>query len=83
MQENEEHSCALNVVNNGIMNASSENGIYRFNPDDSVSRCEYLLMLYKAAGRNISVSEKSSFGDTDTLSDEEIQCIEDAYKTDL
>lgn len=80
MQENEEHSCALNVVNNGIMNASSENGIYRFNPDDSVSRCEYLLMLYKAAGRNISVSEKSSFGDTDTLSDEEIQCIEDAYK---
>ena len=37
-------------------------------------------MLYKAAGRNISVSEKSSFGDTDTLSDEEIQCIEDAYK---
>ncbi len=80
MQENEEYSCALNAVNNGIMSASSENGIYRFNPDASVSRCEYLLMLYKAAGRSISSSVNSSFSDTDTLSNEEIQCIEDAYK---
>ena len=80
MQENEEHSCALNVVNRGIMNATSENGIYRFDPDITVSRCEYLLMLYKAAGRNISAAGSSSFNDTDTLSVEEIQCIEDAYK---
>lgn len=81
MAENEAYGAAMILADAGIMSGRERDGSYYFDPAATVSRADYLSMLYAAAGVTPSKGgDEKVFFDTDDLSTDMLACISDAYE---
>lgn len=70
------HLAAIEMATNEIMTYSLENGVYMFNPNEQVSRIDYLVMLMTAAGLDENMT---AVADTDFLDDSQLSTGRKGY----
>ena len=74
------HSAALSAVDDGYMSCISENGILYFDPDENITRGEYLYAVMKALGSPELSPAVTVFTDDADISDEHSGYVNAAYK---
>ena len=80
MDEHYAHSAALCAVEEGYMSCISENGRLYFDPDESITRAEYLTSVMKALGTPTLSQAKTVFADDGDIKSEDSGYVKAAYK---
>ena len=80
MEEHWAHNAALTMVECGAMSVISENGNLCFDPDENITRAEYLTTIMKALGAGDLKDVKTVFADDDEILDGYGGYVAAAYK---
>ncbi len=71
MKDNGAYSAAINMINDGIMDATEANGEVFFDPDANISRVDFLVTAMKALGAsNLPEISKTDFADDENIPSE-------------
>lgn len=80
MKDSPSLSAALVLNSKGIMPPTSENGLFYFKPEGSVTREEFISMALSAAGIKIKdYSNISAFSDADQIQDKYVKSVAAAF----
>lgn len=74
------YNAALSVVSDGAMDVIYENGSLYFDPDEKITRAEYLKSVMKALGAGDLKAAKTVFEDDSDIGDEFSGYVNAAYK---
>ncbi len=80
MDEHYAHSAALYAVKEGYMSCIAENGSLYFDPDEKITRGEYLTAVMTAMGAPKLSSSKTVFADDDEIINEHSGYVKAAHK---
>ncbi len=80
MDEHFAHSAALSAVDDGYMTCISENGRLYFDPDEQITRGEYLTAVMTALGSPKLSHAKTVFADDNEIKSEHSGYVKAAYK---
>ena len=80
MDEHYAHSAALCAVEEGYMSCIAENGFLYFDPDEEITRAEYLTAVMKALGTPQLSDTSTVFADDSDIASEHSGYVNTAYK---
>ncbi len=81
MKENGAYTAAVNMISDGIMDATEANGEVFFEPDSSITRVDFLVTAMKALGaKELPEIEKTDFADDADIPDDAKNYVQSALQ---